>query len=279
MEVSQTQLHSDEEKVQRSHRLATINNPTVIMWKPVTEIPYTNLEASEHGVVRDADTKTNVHQHKDINGYPCISVYGKEYKIHRIVANHYVKRLEPGLEVHHLDFNKGNPYYKNLVVCTRAEHRRYHASTFNRVESKPAKHGDIVLTEQGVHNICRLVKSGYSYPRIRQDLGLFNITDNCINKIVVGKNWRNISKQYELKPIERRHMNLYSDKQRDIAILMNCGYDFRTIAESLGFDVSNKTEYNNFYKCAKRYYKKYLRFEYGLVRNDYVNKLVKELGL
>lgn len=249
------------------------------MWKHVTEIPNVNLEVSECGIVRDADTKTTIYQYKDHNGYPCIKINNKEYKVHRLVANHYVKEITNGLEVHHLDFDKSNPYYKNLVVCTRDEHRRYHSSTFNKVKYTPSKHGDTVLTEQDVHNICRLIKSGYSYPRIRQDLGLYNITDDCINKITIGKNWKHISKQYDLKPAKRKHMKLYSDRQKDIALLMYRGYNLRDIAESMGFDVSNKTEYNNFYKCAKRYYNKFLRHEYGLVRKEYTNKLIEELGL
>jgi hypothetical protein len=49
--------------------------------------------------------------------------------IHRLLAEKYIgRKLLPGEEVHHLDFNHLNNHQENIFVITREEHSALHAS-------------------------------------------------------------------------------------------------------------------------------------------------------
>jgi len=61
-------------------------------------------------------------------GYVLISVHGKQYYEHILVAEKALgKPLPPGAEVHHLDENRRNNKPNNLVICpSRAYHKLLH---------------------------------------------------------------------------------------------------------------------------------------------------------
>lgn len=61
---------------------------------------------------------------------------GKTKRKHRIIVEEYLGRnLRDDEVVHHIDGDKRNNSISNLVVVTRAEHARIHASSIDR--SKP----------------------------------------------------------------------------------------------------------------------------------------------
>ena len=57
-----------------------------------------------------------------------VTIKGVVYLEHRyVMEKHLGRKLKPGEEVHHLDFNPHNNTVENLVLCkNRAEHRKYH---------------------------------------------------------------------------------------------------------------------------------------------------------
>jgi hypothetical protein len=63
----------------------------------------------------------------DHKGYPCITVAGKEIKLHVFIWEQAHGEKPDGYEVHHKDRNKGNYDLSNLELLTNSDHGRVHA--------------------------------------------------------------------------------------------------------------------------------------------------------
>lgn len=50
----------------------------------------------------------------------------KQLLVHRLVFEHFVRKIKPNEEVHHLDQNKQNNDVSNLVAMDCGQHRRLH---------------------------------------------------------------------------------------------------------------------------------------------------------
>ncbi len=62
------------------------------------------------------------------NGYLIVKILGKNIMIHRLVAFNFCenKYNNQKVEIHHIDFNRQNNYYKNLIILSTAEHHKIH---------------------------------------------------------------------------------------------------------------------------------------------------------
>ena len=264
------------------------------MWKKITSPPELSwLDVSEDGKVRRHDTGAPYPIHPDPAGYPEITVLGerivnpttatkyhtKVYKVHRLVAAQFIGPIPEGYEVHHIDEDKTNPYYKNLKICTPLEHRREHATTSAPIPSSPAHHGDTVLTEDQVHAICKMLVDGKSFPQIREALHLYGITDDCIGKIAQGKRWKKIRCLYDIPINTRETMNHYSDRALVIGIMKSRGYTIPDIGRMLGEVVGHKGDksYDRLAKCALRYAQWLQNGKWGLIRKSYGDELINKL--
>lgn len=85
---------------------------------------YDNYEINEEGQVRNTTTQRILKQHINI-GYYRIGLYKNGvqdfYKIHRLVANAFIKNPNNHPFVDHADQNKKNNAISNLRWCTRTE--------------------------------------------------------------------------------------------------------------------------------------------------------------
>lgn len=63
----------------------------------------------------------------DKQGYKVFSIKNKQYHVHRVVADLFVKKpsLDKCLEVNHIDGNKHNNHFKNLEWVTRSQNVRH----------------------------------------------------------------------------------------------------------------------------------------------------------
>ena len=259
-----------------------------IMWKPIVTPPgFSDWEISERGEIRRICDKTPIIPHMHSTGYPAVSRVlsdgtGKRRQvillIHRVVAEHYVQHIPDGYVVHHVDGDKCNPYYKNLVVCTVDEHRKYHADTDADNHSVRYR-GFPLMSEKTVHAVCKLLEDGTPFPKIRRKLGLSNMTDDAIGKIAQGRNWKQISSQYKIPKVTRSCMNSFSDYALPIAILQNRGLSVREIARCISFEIKTKTDYNRLSKCSIRYRKQLCEGKWGLLTTKRANEILKDYGI
>ena len=77
----------------------------------------------------------------DQKGYAYISIsykgVSKNVRIHKLVADYFIYNTNPKakIEVHHIDLNKRNNHFSNLVHLTPEEHRKIHAELRKQTEN------------------------------------------------------------------------------------------------------------------------------------------------
>lgn len=92
--------------------------------KPIQDFP--EYLITERGIIiRDNNIK---YTEFDKDNYLRVQLWKgghfKWFRVHRLVVEHYpvVRKLDNWYEVHHIDHNRTNNYYKNLRVMFRYEH-------------------------------------------------------------------------------------------------------------------------------------------------------------
>jgi hypothetical protein len=188
------------------------------------------------------------------HGYPEVylhDVNGKHYNLlaHRIVAHTYIGDVT-GKIVHHSDENKENPAVDNLIIeDTQTDHLQHHVVG----DSNPTA----VLTNEEVHSICKLLEDRVPFPKIIEQVHNPNLTPDIISKISVGKNWYNISSQYNIPRVKRSIMNEFSSMAEEIGkTIVENNLTILEAADYFGIERGTK-RYDRFHKCAKRYVEKY----------------------
>jgi len=109
------------------------------IWLP---IKYGNgkKEISNYGNVRNTFTKGILRQFVHKNGYRHINFHiskevgSKTFRVHRLVAEHFLPPIEGKSHVNHLDFDKLNNNISNLEWCTQLENiAHYYREKFNHI--------------------------------------------------------------------------------------------------------------------------------------------------
>jgi hypothetical protein len=68
---------------------------------------------------------------KDTNGYHRVSLCGKDYAVHRLVANAFLPKIENKDLVNHKDLNKTNNNIENLEWCNSRENATHYHNSEN----------------------------------------------------------------------------------------------------------------------------------------------------
>ena len=177
---------------------------------------YLELSISQYGKVVNA--KTNKSRYTTINkqGYLVTQVvsYGKRktLKIHRLVAELFLKPPSQELilkcsEEHHgkvlvkhLDNNKLNNYYKNLMysdLLGNTQQAWYDGLIFGL---KGSLNGRATILEDVVHSMCKDFQAGM---QPKEAVSKYNVSPQQAGKIRAGIQWKHIWCQYDIK-VNRR---------------------------------------------------------------------------
>ncbi len=110
------------------------------MWKDIKN--YEDLyQINEHGKVRRENKILKTLY--DSNGYSaiCLCKNGvpKRYRIHRLVAETFVPRIEGKNTVNHKDGNRTNPHVDNLEWCTMSENHKHAFRELGKVPNRGMK--------------------------------------------------------------------------------------------------------------------------------------------
>lgn len=105
-------------------------------WSPIKD--FENYEISNTGKVRSVISGKEK-SFKDSKGYPAVDLYSngkrKTKRIHRLVAETYLPKIEGLNEINHIDGDKYNPDVTNLEWCNRSSNMLH---AFKTGLSKPS---------------------------------------------------------------------------------------------------------------------------------------------
>lgn len=138
---------------------------------------------------RNRVLKTRVHE----GYYDCRipNKYGKNKnpRIHRMVAETFIPNPDNKKQVNHKDGNKLNNNVDNLEWATNKENQIH--SVKNGLHKA---HGYVILTEEEVHDICRLLEEGKSYRELEEINSRYKRSRT--EGIRQRKRWIEVSKKY-----------------------------------------------------------------------------------
>lgn len=199
------------------------------------EHPYfKNYLISDKGQVVNKRTGKKIKQSKNEFGYLTVKLLDpvdgswKTRKVHRIVAEVYIENPENKPEVNHKDGVKFNNHIDNLEWVTSKENKDHGWAT-ELYTARGEKHPDAILSEDVVHEICRLMEEGARNIDISR---AFGIDKDWISHIRCGDIWKHISCDYDInkKRVERKSPETIIK----VAELLELGWKDKRISEHLG---------------------------------------------
>ena len=173
-------------------------------FRPITDSAIPNILPiyliSNFGNVYDISKQMFVTTRLDKDGYEMVSLRRnnlpvKTIAVHRLellVFNYNINYQ--ALQVNHIDGNPSNNNISNLEWCTAKENSD-HAMLYGLHVMNGTNNPNNKLTEQQVHEICKLIESGNYYDTEIADM--YNVSYANISDIHKGKIWTTISKNYD----------------------------------------------------------------------------------
>jgi hypothetical protein len=107
------------------------------------------------------------------------------FRIHRLVAKHFVPNIERKPQVNHIDGDKLNNNFNNLEWCTNKENQKH--ATLNKLHARGEKAGKSKLTEKQVIDIFQSKES-------TRKLGKkYNVHNATVFQIKNGDTWTDVT--------------------------------------------------------------------------------------
>lgn len=124
-------------------------------------------------------------------GYLTVSLSGRTYSVHTLVAMHFVENEKDNYVVNHIDYNKSNNFYKNLEWVTQGDNIKHNKTTLRGNFGESQK--DAKLDVDKVIAIKKLLEEGtLSQNRIAK---LFEVSPTTITDIKKGRKWNHVGKE------------------------------------------------------------------------------------
>lgn len=124
------------------------------------------------------------------DGYPMAYVNGKQYKVHRLIANAFLPIIPGKNCINHKNGIKADNRVDNLEWCTQKENVRHAFKNGFMVRHKGSKNHQSKLKEDEVIEIKKLLKQG---SKTLKSIGQqFKVTEQAIFMIKKGRNWGHI---------------------------------------------------------------------------------------
>ena len=194
-------------------------------FKPITDNSVPGIEPDRYFISNYGniyDKKRNIYTKGYLNTYGyysysfCTIYGGITYGVHRIVLQTFDSNDNyEDLQVNHIDGNPGNNYLYNLEWATPKENSDHAMITklhkMNGVDNPNNK-----LTEEQVHEICKLIESGQYYDT--EIAKMYNVSYTNISDIHKGVIWNNIGRQYNLS--NKKPLALTEEQVHEICKLL-----------------------------------------------------------
>jgi len=193
------------------------------------------------------------------HGYKMVEIRTVESKayfksVHRLVALAFVDNPEGKPQVNHIDGDKSNNNASNLEWCTEAENTAHAIETGLRNHGRGESNNWSTTTESQIRHACELLQAGdLSRKEIADITG---VCGDTLYKLRVGRSWKHVACDYDLKPPSKISKRLPESKIAEICAGLNSGKTGTQIAKETGvtkYVVSGiKRGYN--YSCISKKY-------------------------
>lgn len=115
----------------------------------------------------------------------------KNFRVHRLVANHFLHKIESKRIINHIDGDKKNNCTNNLEWSTHSDNVK-HAHTIGlKVAVNGENHGMSKITIRTAKTIKNLLKKGYAMTEISKKL---KVSYGIVSKIKQGQTWNHVLK-------------------------------------------------------------------------------------
>jgi len=163
----------------------------VEQWKTLED--FSNYEVSNLGKVRNIKTGLEIKSTLNSSGYFGLNLYDngrrKAVRMHQLVANYFIPKIEGKNFVNHIDGNKQNNRLYNLEWCTPSENSLHSKKIIrNENQKRSYKTENIVLNENEKQEEQWKVVEGYSNYKISNFGRIINKNNQILkmNKNVSG---------------------------------------------------------------------------------------------
>lgn len=157
------------------------------------KLHFMKLQKDKHGYIR-----VQISFKDENENYHLVNIM-----LHRLVAMSFIDNPNNLDEVNHLDGDKENNFVWNLEWCTHSENMLHAYRT--GLNHSGEKNSQSIYTEKQIHQVCKLLQANkLPKPKISEETGVAIYT---IDKILQGKKWRAVSKDYDLSKYDRKSIN------------------------------------------------------------------------
>lgn len=140
-----------------------------------------DYDVSNQGRIRHGSRILSGSLHKD--GYIFVTLHGKQYPLHRLIAKKWSDGYDVTKEVNHKDGNKQNNFADNLEWVTRSQNQKH--AVDSGLQPKPASTYKGKFTAEQREQIKQEWDSG-KYSR-RELARKYSVSHTCINDIINDK--------------------------------------------------------------------------------------------
>lgn len=215
-------------------------------WKLIycVNIKISDFAISNYGRLMNITSGELISQRCDAKGYKIVTLYighTKQYRVHKLVAMHFIPNPENKPFVNHINGNKQDNCVLNLEWCTAKENMRHAVDTGLHPTLTLEKYPHATHTNEEIRKACEFMMDNPEF-KLKDISLIFNISYATLQNLKLHRSWKEISSQYNFKVKKKKaHIKI----RKDINGMILSGYDRNYIIKNYKVKSISKEELAN----------------------------------